>query len=270
MPAARRVPPEPSASSAGTASPAPARRRPTAATGSWSASPAAAEREAGSVRSTGHRYPIARAARHPRPGRRVRRRPQRRPHPRGLRRQRRLRQRRWSRSAAADGGPPRFNRRLDGNFIVIRGAGESRTYRYSHLTTAAPVRRRRARLHRRGGREGRQDRQRPHDRLPPPLRDPPQRPLDRPRAAAARLGPLQLASGVHIGRRCRWGRSPRPRRVDERAQAGAGGPVSFCRAESPAGEPSTEGVEIRWHVPPNPTSSSSAASAASRSGRSRS
>lgn len=35
----------------------------------------------------------------------------------------------------------RFNGRLDGNFIVIRGFRENHTYRYSHLASPAPVRR---------------------------------------------------------------------------------------------------------------------------------
>ena len=34
-----------------------------------------------------------------------------------------------------------YNGRLDGHFIVIRGLAENRTYRYSHLASAAPVRR---------------------------------------------------------------------------------------------------------------------------------
>jgi murein DD-endopeptidase MepM/ murein hydrolase activator NlpD len=35
----------------------------------------------------------------------------------------------------------RYNGRLDGNFIVIRGTAENQTYRYSHLATASPLRR---------------------------------------------------------------------------------------------------------------------------------
>ena len=35
----------------------------------------------------------------------------------------------------------RYHHRLDGNFIVIRGFKENRTYRYSHLIAPAPVRR---------------------------------------------------------------------------------------------------------------------------------
>ena len=34
-----------------------------------------------------------------------------------------------------------YNRRLDGHFVVIRGFAEDRTYRYSHLASAAPIRR---------------------------------------------------------------------------------------------------------------------------------
>ena len=34
-----------------------------------------------------------------------------------------------------------YNGRLDGHFVVIRGFAENRTYRYSHLASAAPVRR---------------------------------------------------------------------------------------------------------------------------------
>ncbi|MGH2923054.1 MAG: M23 family metallopeptidase [Solirubrobacterales bacterium] len=35
----------------------------------------------------------------------------------------------------------RFHPRLDGNFVVIRGSGEVRTYRYSHLASPSPLRR---------------------------------------------------------------------------------------------------------------------------------
>ena len=34
----------------------------------------------------------------------------------------------------------RYDGRFDGNFIVIRGFRENRTYRYSHLSAPAPVR----------------------------------------------------------------------------------------------------------------------------------
>ena len=34
-----------------------------------------------------------------------------------------------------------YNGRLDGHYVVIRGFAENRTYRYSHLASAAPVRR---------------------------------------------------------------------------------------------------------------------------------
>ena len=35
----------------------------------------------------------------------------------------------------------RFHPRLDGNFVVIRGFKENRTYRYSHLRSPSPLRR---------------------------------------------------------------------------------------------------------------------------------
>ena len=96
-----------------------------------------------------------------------------------------------------------FNGRLDGHYIVIRGTGENRTYRYSHLISAAPVSRGRAGVHRPGRRSSREDRQRRLDRLPPPLRDSPRQALHRSRARAAGLGPLQLALEERSGRQLR-------------------------------------------------------------------
>ena len=82
---------------------------------------------------------------------------------------------------------------LYGNYLLIHGEGEDRSYFYAHMPRPALVQQRRPRLHRasESARWGRPAT--PSRRLPPPLRDPRPRPADRPRAVAAALGRLQLS-----------------------------------------------------------------------------
>ena len=79
---------------------------------------------------------------------------------------------------------------LYGNYLLIHGEGEDRSYFYAHMPRPALVHRGRAGLDRRASRRRGGDRQRPHRRLSPPLRDPRQRPPDRSRAVPAPLGSL--------------------------------------------------------------------------------
>ena len=184
-----------------------------AATGCWSARSPHGSPSAGGPTLYGHRYPVRGPHGVPRRGRRVRR-----------RRATAAASTRASTSSplrhaagggsGRDGGPARFNGRLDGNYIVIRGSRRTSTYRYSHLPTASPLRRGRAGVHRPGRRPRRQDRQRPLGRLPPPLRDPP-------RTAASSTPSRSCAPGTATARpftRPIKGRSPRPRRVVERVR----------------------------------------------------
>ena len=75
---------------------------------------------------------------------------------------------------------------LYGNYLLIHGEGERRSYFYAHLRRPASVHRGEPRLHRRAGRGRRRDRQRAHRRLSPALRDPRRRAPDRP--ASPRCG----------------------------------------------------------------------------------
>ena len=141
------------------------------------------------------------AARHPWAGRRVRSRSQRRAGPHRASTSPLAAGRRWPRRGRARWSKRAFDPRLDGNFIVIRGLGERRKYRYSHMARPSRFRqgdRRSDRRHRRPHRPHRQRRQHP---LPPPLRALPAGPADRPRAGPARLGPVQLARRRVVCRR---------------------------------------------------------------------
>ena len=81
---------------------------------------------------------------------------------------------------------------LYGNYLLIHGEGEDRSYFYAHMPRPALVHRgERVWTGERVGAVGETGNAR-YGRLPPPLRDPRPRPPDRPRAVPAPLGPLQL------------------------------------------------------------------------------